>query len=144
MAEIFQSDSPEQTEHIGALLAENVSYGCVIAFTGDLGAGKTAFCRGFLRRLGFKGRVTSPTFAIVNEYDTDTLHVCHFDMYRITDEDMLFDIGWDDYLDGNNVLLIEWSENISSLLPEDCITVDIRRGNAENQRSITIKGCDLH
>ncbi len=139
----YHSHSPEQTEQIGALVADHIDYGSVIAFTGDLGAGKTAFSRGFLRQLGYTGRVTSPTFAIVNEYDTERFHVCHFDMYRITDEDMLFDIGWDDYLDGEQVLLIEWSENIPSELPEDCVTVDIRRGETDNDRIITIGGINL-
>lgn len=140
MSKTFSSCSPEQTEAIGAQLAERAFPGMVVAFTGDLGAGKTAFCRGFLRQLGYAGRVTSPTFAIVNEYETDELHVCHFDMYRITDADMLFDIGWDDYLDGEQVLLIEWSENITDELPEGCVTVDIRRGQSDSDRIITING----
>ena len=113
-------------------------------FTGDMGAGKTAFCRGFLHALGYTGRVTSPTFAIVNEYETELCRVCHFDMYRILDEDALYDIGWDDYFDGDTILLVEWSENVSGAMPEDCITVDIRRGEAEDDRIITIKGGELH
>ncbi|MGN1014995.1 MAG: tRNA (adenosine(37)-N6)-threonylcarbamoyltransferase complex ATPase subunit type 1 TsaE [Butyricicoccus sp.] len=143
MSWIVHSDSPEETEAAGAQLAAHAYAGMVAAFTGDLGAGKTAFCRGFLRQLGYTGRVTSPTFAIVNEYDTEPFHVCHFDMYRILDEDMLYDIGWDDYLDGEQILLIEWSENISDALPENCVTVDIRRGDTENSRTITIQGGTL-
>lgn len=140
MPSVFHSRSPEETEAVGALAAQHAYPGLVIAFTGDLGAGKTAFCRGFLRHLGYTGRVTSPTFAIVNEYDTEAFRVCHFDMYRILDEDMLYDIGWDDYLDGDAVLLIEWSENIADALPDDCVTVEILRGDTENSRTITIHG----
>lgn len=140
MSSVFHSHSPEETEAIGAQLAANAVPGQVIAFTGDLGAGKTAFCRGFLRQLGYTGRVTSPTFAIVNEYDTAAFRVCHFDMYRILDEDMLYDIGWDDYLDGDAILLIEWSENVSGALPDDRTMVEILHGDTENSRIITIHG----
>lgn len=139
----IQTHSTEETEYEGGLLAKKLSPGAVVAFTGDLGAGKTAFCRGFLHALGYSGRVTSPTFAIVNEYNTDLCRVCHFDMYRILDEDALYDIGWDDYFDGNTILLIEWSENITGALPHNCLTVDIRRGHAEEDRTITIHGDDL-
>lgn len=97
-----------------------------------------------MHALGYTGRVTSPTFAIVNEYETELCRVCHFDMYRILDEDALYDIGWDDYFDGDTILLVEWSENVSGAMPEDCITVDIRRGEAEDDRIITIKGGELH
>lgn len=122
------------------MLAQKLSPGSLVAFTGDLGAGKTAFCRGLIRALGYSGRVTSPTFAIVNEYETDLCRVCHFDMYRIADEDALYDIGWDDYFDGDTILLVEWSENIFDALPEEHIAVDIRHGEAENDRIITIEG----
>ncbi len=137
MTEI-QTHNVADTERAGGMLAARLSPGDVVAFTGDLGAGKTAFCRGFLRALGYPGRVTSPTFTIVNEYETDLCRVCHFDMYRILDEDALYEIGWDDYFDGETILLIEWSENITDALPEDCIFVDIRRGAEENDRIITI------
>ncbi len=137
---VIQTHNVADTERAGGMLAKKLSPGALVAFTGDLGAGKTAFCRGFLHALGYAGRVTSPTFAIVNEYDTDLCRVCHFDMYRILDEDALYDIGWDDYFDGNTILLVEWSENIAGALPEPHITVDIRRGLEENDRMITIDG----
>ncbi len=140
MSYTIHSNSPKETEAAGAMLAARAFPGMVVAFTGDLGAGKTAFCRGFLRALGYTGRVTSPTFAIVNEYDTDEYTVCHFDMYRILDETMLYDIGWEDYLDGKAILLIEWSENITAALPEGCLTVRITHGDTENSRMITIQG----
>ena len=136
----IQTHNVADTERVGGMLAQKVHPGDTLAFTGDLGAGKTAFCRGFLKELGYTGRVTSPTFAIVNEYETDLCRVCHFDMYRILDEDALYDIGWDDYFDGDTILLIEWSENITDALPECYITVDIRRGAAEDDRIITIGG----
>ncbi|MGN1031357.1 MAG: tRNA (adenosine(37)-N6)-threonylcarbamoyltransferase complex ATPase subunit type 1 TsaE [Butyricicoccaceae bacterium] len=135
----YHSESPEQTEEIGAKLAEQVGAGTVIALAGDLGAGKTAFARGFIRALGYEGRVTSPTFTIVNEYPE--CGVCHFDMYRILDEDALYDIGWDDYLDGERILLVEWSENIRYALPEHCVTVTIRHEGGDC-RSIRIEGVE--
>ena len=137
---VIQTHNVADTERAGRMLAKKLSPGALVAFTGDLGAGKTAFCRGFLHALGYTGRVTSPTFAIVNEYDTDLCRVCHFDMYRILDEDALYDIGWDDYFDGDTILLVEWSENIAGALPEPHVTVDIRRGAGETDRIITIDG----
>ena len=133
-----------ETEQAGGQLASRLSPGAVVAFTGDLGAGKTAFCRGFLHALGYTGRVTSPTFAIVNEYETELCRVCHFDMYRILDEDALYDIGWDDYLARNGVCAVEWSEQTAGALPEDAILVDIARGEGENDRIITITGGEAH
>ncbi len=135
----YRSESPEQTEQIGAQVARQVEAGTVIALEGDLGAGKTAFARGFIRALGYEGRVTSPTFTIVNEYPE--CGVCHFDMYRILDEDALYDIGWDDYLDGERILLIEWSENIRYALPEHYVTVTIRHEGGDC-RSISIEGVE--
>lgn len=137
---VIQTHNVADTERAGGMLAKKLSPGALVAFTGDLGAGKTAFCRGFLHALGYTGRVTSPTFAIVNEYDTDLCRVCHFDMYRILDEDALYDIGWDDYFDGDTILLVEWSENIAGALPEPHVTVDIRRDAGETDRIITIDG----
>ena len=135
----YRSESPEQTEQIGAQVARQVEAGTVIALEGDLGAGKTAFARGFIRALGYEGRVTSPTFTIVNEYPE--CGVCHFDMYRILDEDALYDIGWDDYLDGERILLIEWSENIRYALPEHYVTVTIRHEGGDC-RSISVEGVE--
>lgn len=136
----IQTHNVNDTERAGSMLAGQLTPGSIVAFTGDLGAGKTAFCRGILRALGYPGRVTSPTFAIVNEYDTELCRVCHFDLYRILDADALYDIGWDDYLDGESILLVEWSENIADALPEGCITVDIRHGSGADDRIITIDG----
>lgn len=140
MNHTYQTQSAEETEQLGETIAQQIKPGDVIAFTGDLGAGKTAFCRGMLRGFGYHGRVTSPTFTIVNEYETERGRICHFDMYRILDEDALYDIGWEDYLDGEAILLIEWSENIADALPPETITIDIRHGASENERCIIITG----
>ncbi|WP_186564823.1 tRNA (adenosine(37)-N6)-threonylcarbamoyltransferase complex ATPase subunit type 1 TsaE [Lawsonibacter celer] len=136
----YVTNSPRETEDTGAALAERLEPGTVVAFTGDLGAGKTAFVRGLARGLGIRERVTSPTFTIVNEYEGGRLPLFHFDMYRLGSADELFDIGWEDYLARGGVCAVEWSENIESALDAGCIRVDIRRGEADNQRRISIAG----
>ena len=132
------SQSEQETEAIGAELAESLMPETVVAFTGDLGAGKTAFVRGMAKGLGIKQRVTSPTFTIVNEYEGGRLPLFHFDMYRLSSEEELFDIGWEDFLQRGGICAVEWSENIKNAL-ENCIRVDIRRGNSDTQRLITIQ-----
>ena len=134
------TNSPEETEALGEMLAGRLEPGTVIAFTGDLGAGKTAFVRGLARGLGITERVTSPTFTIVNEYEGGRLPLFHFDMYRLGSADELFDIGWEDYLARGGVCAVEWSENVSDALEEGCLRVDIRRGERDDQRRITIEG----
>ena len=114
----------------------------MIAFTGDLGAGKTAFTRGLARGLGIPDRVTSPTFTIVNEYEGGRLPLFHFDMYRLGSSDELFDIGWEDYLARGGVCAVEWSENVADAL-EEVLSVKICRGESGNQRTITIAGVAL-
>ena len=136
----FITNSPEETEALGARLARALEPGAVVAFTGDLGAGKTAFTRGLARGLGIPGQVTSPTFTIVNEYEGGRLPLFHFDMYRLGSADELFDIGWEDYLARGGVCAVEWSENVDEALEEDTIRVDIRRGENDHQRVITIQG----
>ncbi len=136
-----QSNSEQDTEAIGASLAQRLSPGCVLAFSGDLGAGKTAFVRGLAKGLGITARVTSPTFTIVNEYEGGRLPLFHFDLYRIDDEEALFDIGWEDFLSRRGVCAVEWSENIQTLLDgERVIHIDIRRGAEDHQRKISITG----
>ena len=134
------TNSPEETEALGEMLAGRLEPGTVIAFTGDLGAGKTAFVRGLARGLGIGERVTSPTFTIVNEYEGGRLPLFHFGMYRLGSADELFDIGWEDYLARGGVCAVEWSENVSDALEEGCLRVDIRRGERDDQRRITIEG----
>ena len=132
------TNSLEETEALGASLAQELEPGAVLAFTGDLGAGKTAFVRGLARGLGCPGRVTSPTFTIVNEYEGGRLPLFNFDMYRLGSADELFDIGWEDYLARGGVCAVEWSENVAEALEADCLRVDIRRGERDNQRIITV------
>ena len=136
----YVTNSPEETESAGARLAQRLKPGAVVAFTGDLGAGKTAFVRGMARGLGISDRVTSPTFTIVNEYEGGRLPLLDFDMYRLGSADELFDIGWEDYLARDGVCAVEWSENIAGALEDGCIRVDIRRGEWDGQRRITITG----
>ena len=134
----FITHSPEETEALGARLAQRLFAGTVIAYRGDLGAGKTAFTRGLARGLGFQEQVTSPTYTIVNEYLGGRLPLFHFDMYRLRSADELFDIGWDDYLDRNGVCAVEWSENVAEAL-ENPLTVTIEK-LGETDRKITIEG----
>ena len=138
----YISKSEAETEALGVRLAERLEPGQTIAFTGDLGAGKTAFTRGLARGLGIGERVTSPTFTIVNEYEGGRLPLFHFDMYRLSAPEELFAIGWEDYLDRGGVCAVEWSENVAGAL-EDAIRVELRRGGAENERRITIKGVEV-
>lgn len=136
----FVSHSTQETEQFGEEVAKSLRGGDVLAFTGSLGMGKTAFTRGLARGLGCRGRVTSPTFTIVNEYDGKT-PLFHFDMYRLGSSDELFDIGWDDYLARGGVCAVEWSGRVSDALPDDTIYVDIARGEEdENTRTITVTG----
>ncbi|HIY21365.1 MAG TPA: tRNA (adenosine(37)-N6)-threonylcarbamoyltransferase complex ATPase subunit type 1 TsaE [Candidatus Flavonifractor merdigallinarum] len=133
----YRSNSEAETEALGAALAERLNAGDVVAFSGDLGAGKTAFTRGLARGLGVTERVTSPTFTIVNEYEGGRLPLFHFDLYRLGSAEELFDIGWEDYLLRGGVCAVEWSENGADML-EHPIRVDIRRGEQDHQRIITI------
>jgi tRNA threonylcarbamoyladenosine biosynthesis protein TsaE len=135
----YLSHSPEETEHIGEMLGRRLRPGTVVAYRGGLGMGKTAFTRGLARGLGCAGRVTSPTFTIVNEYDGAT-PLFHFDMYRLGSSDELFDIGWEDYLTRGGVCAVEWSENVREALPPDAVTVTIARcPENDSWRSITIE-----
>ena len=137
------SSSVEETEALGRALAQRLGPGSVVAFTGDLGAGKTAFVRGMAQGLGIAQRVTSPTFTIVNEYGGGRLPLFHFDMYRLSSADDLFDIGWEDFLRRGGVCAVEWSETIQDALDPDTIYVDIRRGAEDNQRLLTLHGPGL-
>ena len=139
----YLSHSVAETEDLGARLAAVLSPGAVVAYTGGLGMGKTAFTRGLARGLGCRGRVTSPTFTIVNEYDGPT-PLFHFDMYRLEDDDALFDIGWEDYLDRGGVCAVEWSEQVARAMPADTVYVTIaRRPEDDRWRTITIEGVEL-
>ena len=139
----YISHSVAETEDLGARLAAVLAPGAVVAYTGGLGMGKTAFTRGLARGLGCRGRVTSPTFTIVNEYDGPT-PLFHFDMYRLPDADALFDIGWEDYLDRGGVCAVEWSEQVAEAMPPETVYVTIsRRPEDDRARIITIEGVEL-
>lgn len=139
---VFVSKSVADTEMLAARLAEKLRGGEVIAFTGSMGMGKTAFTRGLVEALGGGDVVSSPTFALVNEYAA-RLTVQHFDMYRVSGWDDLYSTGFFDYLDTDSVLVIEWSENIDGALPENTIRIDMHKGETETERVITIDGIEL-
>lgn len=134
--EHIETASPEETEEFGAQLAGRYKGRRVLALLGPLGAGKTALVRGIARALETVDFVSSPTYAIVNEY-RGPHPICHFDMYRITDSDALYDIGWDDYLDSGALCVVEWSENILDALPEDTLYVQIEK-LSDTHRRITV------
>ena len=138
MQQTYITAGPGETEDLGQRLGRVLRAGTVIAYTGDLGAGKTAFTRGLARGLDIPDRVTSPTFTIVNEYEGGRLPLFHFDMYRLGSSDELFDIGWEDYLVRGGVCAVEWSENVEDILEADTIRVDIRRGSSDDERCITL------
>ena len=136
----FMTHSPAQTEAVGQALGKTLTPGAVIAYEGDLGAGKTAFTRGLARGLGASETVTSPTYTIVNEYLSGRLPLFHFDMYRLGSADELWDIGWEDYLERGGVCAVEWSENVAEAM-EHMIRVRIEK-TGEESRKITIEGGD--
>ena len=138
--------STEETERIGtelAALIEKNNLPRFVALYGDLGVGKTAFIRGFSAFAAPGSNVKSPTFTLVNEYKNGKIPVFHFDMYRISTWDDLYSTGYFDYLDAEEILAVEWSENIENALPEDCIKVIFSPGENENERNIEIIGVDL-
>ena len=134
----YFTDNPDQTEALGAALAQRLRPGDVVAFFGDLGAGKTAFVRGMARGLGIREPVTSPTYTIVNEYLSGRTPLFHFDLYRLSGPDDLFDIGWEDYLERGGVCAVEWSERAEELL-SGAVRVTIRMADGPDRREITIE-----
>jgi tRNA threonylcarbamoyladenosine biosynthesis protein TsaE len=134
----FITNSPTETEAVAAALAQKLAPGTVLAYRGDLGAGKTAFTRGLARGLGYADPVTSPTYTIVNEYLGGRLPLFHFDMYRLASSDDLWDIGWEDYLERGGICAVEWSENVDDAM-EQAIYVTIEK-LGEDTRRITIEG----
>ena len=134
--------SPRETELLGERLAQQLKGGEVLALFGGMGMGKTAFTRGLARGLDVQEPVSSPTFALVNEY-AGRLPLYHFDMYRVTSWDDLYSTGFFDYLETGGVLVIEWSENIEEALPENTVKIIFKRGNGENDQEIEIEGLEL-
>ena len=138
---IYTTNSPAETEAIGAALGAILPAGSVLAYRGDLGAGKTAFTRGLARGLGYREPVTSPTYTVCNEYLGGRLPLFHFDMYRLRSSDDLWDIGWEDYLERGGICAVEWSENVEDAM-ENAILVTIEKTGEESRR-ITIEGGDF-
>ena len=138
---IYLTNSPAETEAVGAALGRILPAGTILAYRGDLGAGKTAFTRGLAKGLGCTDLVTSPTYTIVNEYLSGRLPLFHFDMYRLHSSDDLWDIGWEDYLDRNGICAVEWSENVEDAM-ENAINVTIEK-LGEDARRITLEGGDF-
>ncbi len=133
---IIYTNNEKETEQAGAEFAEKLPGGSVVAFYGDLGAGKTAFVRGMARGMGIQSRVNSPTFTIVNEYIGER-ELYHFDMYRLGSADELFDIGWEDYLSRGGICAVEWSENVADAFEGDEIVVRIEK-LSDSGRKISI------
>ena len=135
----FVTNSAEETEAKAAELAKTLERGAVIGFLGDLGAGKTAFTRGFVHGLGIDAEVSSPTFAICNDYIGDNARVMHFDMYRIDGWDDLESVGFFDALDSGAYVLCEWSENIFGALPDDAVIIKIEKTGDTSRRFAVMK-----
>ena len=138
---VFESHSPSQTEALGARLAAALDGGRVVAMFGGLGMGKTAFVRGMAEGRGLKAEVSSPTFALVQDYGGQPPLV-HFDMYRIETWDDLYSTGFFDYIDMGAILAVEWSEQIEGALPEDAVRVTFER-LSDTDRRITVEGVTL-
>ncbi len=136
--EKYISKNPLETEQIGEMLGKKINSATVIAFRGGLGMGKTCFTRGLAKGLGSTDQVTSPTFALINEYLSGRLPLYHFDMYRISGWDDLYSTGFFDYIEQGGIIAAEWSENIENALPENTIYVEFNR-LGENEREIIIK-----
>ena len=135
---VVETHSEQETEALARTLAEGLKPGDVLALDGDLGAGKTAFTRGLAAGLGYPGRVQSPTFTIVNEYDGGRLPLFHFDLYRLTSPEELFDIGWEDYLDRGGVCCVEWSQMGGDYL-KNARRITITRGAGDQDRRVEIQ-----
>ena len=139
--QIVITNSEQETEALGARFAEKLPGGTVVAMYGDLGAGKTAFVRGMARGMGLNCRVSSPTFTIVNEY-LGQRELIHFDMYRLSGADELFEIGWEDYLARGAVCAVEWSEKVEDAFYGDEVRITIEKLD-DTRRKITIEGAEL-
>jgi len=133
------TNSETETKELGFDLARKLPSGTIVAFYGDLGAGKTTFTKGLAQGLGISAQVTSPTYTIVNEYETGERPLIHFDMYRLHSADDLFEIGWEDYLERGAILAVEWSERVEEAFPEHTVRVHIEK-DGDTRRVITITG----
>lgn len=142
MKMVYLSESAADTERIATELAESIEPGDMVALFGGLGVGKTAFCRGFAKGIGYNDEVTSPTFAIVHEYLGGRLNIYHFDMYRIESFDELYSTGYFEYLESGGVVITEWSENIENVLPNKYYRVEMSNPEQNDRRKIEIELID--
>lgn len=138
---IYESLSEKDTFDLGKKLGENAKPGQIVCIDGDLGVGKTVFTKGFAEGLGVKDDVVSPTFTIIQEYTDGRLPMYHFDVYRIGHPDEMYDIGYEEYFYGDGVCLIEWSNRIEELLPEESIHINIEKDleKSFDYRKITVE-----
>lgn len=141
---VYRSHGAEETALIGkkigvALQAAGVRR-AFLALFGEMGVGKTAFCRGFCEAAAPGAAVRSPTYTVVNEYPGRPVPVFHFDMYRITDADDLYSIGFSDYLAREGLILCEWSEKITEEIPSDALRITLSREGDRDERKITVEG----
>lgn len=136
----FEVNSIEETTNLGVALGKLLNSGDIICLTGDLGTGKTHITKGISRGLGITDNITSPTFTIVNEYDSGRLKLYHFDVYRVSDPDEIYAIGFDDYIFGDGVSIIEWANYIEEILPNDYLHIYIQKDltKGENYRKIIV------
>ena len=141
MEKVFETYSPEETLEIGKLFGENAAPGEVYALIGDLGAGKTVFTKGFAQGLGIEEPVNSPTFTILQIYEEGRIPLYHFDVYRIEEPEEMEEVGFDEYIDGDGVCLIEWAGRIGDLLPPEVIVVRIEKNldRGPDYRRITVR-----
>jgi len=141
LEKVFETYSPEETLEIGKLLGENAAPGEVYALIGDLGAGKTVFTKGFAQELGIEEPVNSPTFTILQIYEEGRIPLYHFDVYRIEEPEEMEEVGFDEYIDGDGVCLIEWAGRIGDLLPPEVIVVRIEKNldRGPDYRRITVR-----
>lgn len=138
---VYETNSPEETYNLGKKIGETAKPGDVITLAGDLGVGKTVFAQGFAEGLGINEPINSPTFTIVQEYDTGRIPFYHFDVYRITDIEEMYEIGFEEYVYGNGVCLIEWANLIREILPENIISINISKAlnKGFDYRKITVE-----
>lgn len=126
--------SKEETEALGMELAQELGPGSVVALFGDLGAGKTTFTKAIAKGLGISDLITSPTFTIIHEYESGRLPLYHFDVYRLGDEEELYELGYEEYFYGSGVTVVEWADRVEACLPEDAIRINISYGDGEDER----------
>lgn len=132
----------EDTREFGLVLADSLKEGSIVALIGDLGTGKTTLTKYIARGLGIEETITSPTFNIVKEYDSGRLPLYHFDVYRLTDPEDMYELGYEEYFFGRGVSIIEWADMVRELIPEDAIIINIEYGSHEGERIYKIENYD--